>query len=132
MATSCLNGAGALIDMRGLDRFIRFEPEDRRFARGGGGQLFGYFAFCGPKGWFPPTTPGTRFVTLGGALANDVHGKNHHGSGSFGRHVRSFGLLRSDSWPTDRHARKRPSIIFLDRRRAWPYWRHRMGGTSTR
>ena len=49
-----------------------------------------------PKGWFLPTTPGTRFVTLGGALANDVHGKNHHSAGTIGRHVRALGLLRSD------------------------------------
>ena len=49
-----------------------------------------------PKGWFLPVTPGTRFVTLGGAVANDVHGKNHHRAGTFCHHVRAFELVRSD------------------------------------
>jgi FAD/FMN-containing dehydrogenase len=94
---SCLNGAGALIDMRGLDRFMRFEPDTGVLCAEAGVGFSDILRLVVPRGWFLPTTPGTRFVTLGGALANDVHGKNHHGSGSFGRHVRSFSLLRSDS-----------------------------------
>lgn len=48
-----------------------------------------------PQGWFPPVVPGTQHITVGGAIANDVHGKNHHRCGTFGRHVREIELLRS-------------------------------------
>src|SRR5206468_584680 len=49
-----------------------------------------------PAGWFLPVSPGTRRVSVAGAIANDVHGKNHHRAGTFGAHVRSLELLRSD------------------------------------
>jgi FAD/FMN-containing dehydrogenase len=93
---SCLNGGGALIDMRGLDRFISFEPHSGVLRCEAGVLLNDILARFVPDGWFLPVTPGTRFVTIGGAIANDVHGKNHHRGGSFGHHVRGFELLRSD------------------------------------
>ena len=93
---SCLNSSGRLVDMRGLDRLIAFDPKTGILRAEAGISFAEILRFVTPAGWFLPTTPGTRFVTLGGAIANDIHGKNHHRAGAFGRHVRSFGLLRSD------------------------------------
>ena len=94
---SCLNSDGAMIDMSGLDRFIAFDEATGTLRAEAGVPLSQILAFAVPRGWFLPTTPGTRFVSLGGAIANDVHGKNHHQAGSFGCHVKSFDLLRSDA-----------------------------------
>ncbi|MDG4554654.1 MAG: FAD-binding oxidoreductase [Candidatus Competibacter sp.] len=92
----CLNDGGALLCTRKLDRFIAFDPVMGSLRAEAGVLLSEILALVVPQGWFLPVTPGTRFVTLGGAVANDVHGKNHHVAGSFGGHVRAFELLRSD------------------------------------
>lgn len=93
---SCLTNNGVLLDTRGLDRFIMFNPETGRLRCEAGVLLADILALVVPQGWFLPVTPGTKYVTLGGAIANDVHGKNHHCAGTFGCHVRCFELLRSD------------------------------------
>lgn len=92
----CLNDGNVLIDTRALDRFISFDHHSGVLRCEGGVLLSEIFDLVVPRGWFLPVTPGTRFVTVGGAIANDVHGKNHHRAGTFGRHVRAFELLRSD------------------------------------
>lgn len=92
---SCLNDGGVVLDCRGLDRIIDFDP-DSGLLRCEAGVLLGDIAMLTlPLGWFLPVTPGTRFVTVGGAIANDVHGKNHHVAGTFGAHVTRFELMRS-------------------------------------
>jgi FAD/FMN-containing dehydrogenase len=92
----CLNDGGVVIDCRGLNRFVAFDP-DRGILRCEAGVLLSeILRFAVPKGWFLSVTPGTQWVTVGGAIANDVHGKNHHLLGTFGRHVRGFELLRSN------------------------------------
>ena len=92
----CLNGDATLLHTRGMDRFIAFDPASGVLRCEAGVLLSEILDLFVPRGWFLPVTPGTRFITLGGAIANDVHGKNHHRAGSFGCHVRCFELLRSD------------------------------------
>jgi FAD/FMN-containing dehydrogenase len=93
---SGLNPEGAIVDMTGLDRAIAFDPQTRLLRAEAGISFDAMLRLLVPRGFFPPVTPGTRFVTLGGAVANDVHGKNHHGAGTIGRWVRRLGLIRSD------------------------------------
>lgn len=93
---SCLNPGGALLMSRALDRFIAFDPATGVIRCEAGMTLAEIIDIALPQGWFLPVTPGTRYATVGGAIANDVHGKNHHRAGSFGHHVRCFELLRSD------------------------------------
>jgi FAD/FMN-containing dehydrogenase len=92
----CLNGGGTLLDASGLDRFILFDPETGILRCEAGVTLKAILELIVPANWFLPVTPGTQFVTVAGAIANDVHGKNHHRAGSFGCHVQRFELLRSD------------------------------------
>ena len=65
-----------------------------------------------PAGWFVPVSPGTRQVTVGGAIAADVHGKNHHVAGSFARHVRSFDLLLPDGEPRTVTEQSDPALFW--------------------
>lgn len=93
---SCQNPGGTLLLTRGLDRFISFDPASGTLCCQSGVTLAEILDVVVPQGWFLPVTPGTRHVTVGGAIANDVHGKNHHRAGNFGHHVTGFELLRSD------------------------------------
>jgi len=92
----CLNDGGTLLDCRELNRFIHFDPSTGVLRCEAGVLLSEILQLIVPAGWFLPVTPGTQFVTVGGAIANDVHGKNHHRAGTFGCHVRCLELLRSD------------------------------------
>ena len=95
---SCLNAGGVFLKTRTLDRFISFNPETGILCCESGVLLSEILRLVVPQGWFLPVTPGTRFITVGGAIANDVHGKNHHVRGTFGGHVTRFELLRSDGY----------------------------------
>lgn len=93
---SCLNDGQALVPTRSLNRFIHFDPASGLLACEAGVSFEEVLSLVVPRGWFLPVTPGTKFVTVGGAIANDVHGKNHHLDGNFGHAVTKFELLRSD------------------------------------
>jgi L-gulonolactone oxidase len=93
---SNLNPDGALIDTTSIDRLIAFDPELGHLRAEAGISFDAILRFAVPRGWFVSTSPGTRFITLGGAIANDVHGKNHHWAGTFGCSIRQIGLARSD------------------------------------
>lgn len=92
----CLNTNGTLWHTTGLDHFIAFDECSGRLSCEAGVLLGEIQRLAIPRGWILPVTPGTKFVTVGGAIANDVHGKNHHARGSFGDHVRRLTLIRTD------------------------------------
>lgn len=91
-----LNDGGSIWLARGLDKFIAFDADSGLMHCEAGVTLQEIIAVALPRGWFLPVTPGTQFATLGGAVANDVHGKNHHSHGTLGEHLRALTLLRSD------------------------------------
>jgi FAD/FMN-containing dehydrogenase len=92
----CLNPGGTLWTSRGLDHFITFDEDNGVIDCEAGVLLKDIIEIALPRGWFLPVTPGTQFVTLGGAIANDVHGKNHHHAGTLGEHLESLVLQRTD------------------------------------
>ena len=92
----CLNPGGALWLTTELDHFISFDDKTGYLICEAGVLLRDIQRLAIPRGWILPVTPGTQMVTVGGAIANDVHGKNHHKQGSFGDHVLRIKLLRTD------------------------------------
>lgn len=92
---SCLNAGGALLDVAALRRFIAFDESQGLLRCEAGVTLAEILALVVPRGWFVPVLPGTQWVSVGGAIANDIHGKNHHRAGTFGVHVTCLELMRS-------------------------------------
>lgn len=90
---SAINGGGLVLEQRPRRRYLAFDEQTGVLHAEAGASLADIIRTFGPRGWFPGTVPGTKFVTLGGAIAADVHGKNHHVDGSFSTFVESFDLL---------------------------------------
>jgi FAD/FMN-containing dehydrogenase len=92
----CLNPEGILWRTTGMDHLIAFDARAGRLTCEAGVLLRDIQRLVIPRGWILPVTPGTQLVTVGGAIANDVHGKSHHVQGSFGEHVARITLARTD------------------------------------
>jgi FAD/FMN-containing dehydrogenase len=107
---SCLLDHGRMLLARRLSRIESLDIDTGLLVAEAGVTLAEVIAHCLPRGFFLPVTPGTRHVTLGGALANDVHGKNHHSRGTFGQHVAWFELLRSDGQRLICSSREHPAL----------------------
>ncbi len=90
---AALNGAGPVMDMTRLDRLIAFAPSSGILKAEAGAMVGDIARIFAPRGFAVPVLPGTGLATLGGCIANDVHGKSHHLVGSFGQHVHSIDLM---------------------------------------
>jgi len=90
---AAVNDRAAVIDMTRLDRMLDFDPATGLLECEAGVSLAQIVEIFLPRGYFLPVSPGTKFVTVGGAIANDIHGKNHHAVGSFGQFVDELNLL---------------------------------------
>jgi FAD/FMN-containing dehydrogenase len=89
-------GDGEVVSTTLADRILEFDPETGVMRAESGLSLETLYRLFLARGWFTPVTPGTQFVTLGGMVASDVHGKNHHRAGTFGAHVRELKLRVAD------------------------------------
>jgi decaprenylphospho-beta-D-ribofuranose 2-oxidase len=90
------NGGGLVVRLMGSAKDAVLDRQAGTVTISGGASLDELMRHLVPRGWFVPVTPGTRFVTIGGAIASDIHGKNHHVDGSFGNHVERLSLLLAD------------------------------------
>lgn len=90
----CLNET--IIETDGLDKFIQIDQQKNLLICSSNLTLKEILIEIIPKGYFLPVVPGTKNITIGGAIANDIHGKNHHSAGSFGNFVKNIKIYRSD------------------------------------
>lgn len=87
---------GTHLDFSKYSDIIKFDEKTGLLSTKSGTSLGEILKHCVPKGWFLPILPGTKFVSVGGAIANDIHGKSHHKTGSFGTCIKEISIYRSD------------------------------------
>jgi len=90
---AALNAGGRVLGMTRFNRYLAFDDATGTLSCEAGVSLEDVLRDFAPRGWFPMVTPGTKFVTIGGCIANDIHGKAHHVQGSFSSCVDSFTVL---------------------------------------
>ena len=129
---SCLNNDGVLVDMRGLDRFISFDPAAASSTAKAGVLLADILNWRSRRAGSCRSRPAPSTSRVGGAIANDVHGKNHHAAGTFGRHVRELELHRSDGSRLHCSPQENPDWFAGDRRRARPHGTGHSGSIALR
>jgi FAD/FMN-containing dehydrogenase len=108
---SCLSVSDQVFYMQGMNRIIDADWSNGILTAEAGITFDQLIQAILPRGWFLPVTPGTRFVTLGGAVANDVHGKNHHLMGTIGRHINQLLLYRSQEGLVECSHQKRQDLF---------------------
>ncbi len=93
------------------DRLLSFDSETGLLRAEAGVSLHEVVWTFLPRGWFPPVVPGTQYVTLGGMVAADVHGKSHHVDGTFGRHVTRILLLTANGETVECSRQREPELF---------------------
>jgi FAD/FMN-containing dehydrogenase len=93
---SCLNSSGNLYINKKNDCILEFHSEECIIKVESGITFDSLLKFLIPRGFFLPVTPGTKYLTVGGAVSNDIHGKNHHSDGNFGHSIIKLTLVRSE------------------------------------
>jgi decaprenylphospho-beta-D-ribofuranose 2-oxidase len=109
---AALNENGQVLLTERVNRLLEFDLESGILRAEAGVTLAEILNVVIPKGWFLPVTPGTKFVSLGGCVAADVHGKNHHHEGSFGAHVLVLELILADGSRVACSATKNPQLFW--------------------
>jgi decaprenylphospho-beta-D-ribofuranose 2-oxidase len=104
-------GSAATVDMRKLNRMLDFDGDTGQLIAEAGVILGDIIEAFLPRGWFPYVTPGTKYVSIGGAIAADVHGKNHHRDGSFGSFVDWIDIMGADGQVTRVSRTSHPKIF---------------------
>jgi decaprenylphospho-beta-D-ribofuranose 2-oxidase len=107
-----LNTGGQVLGLQRLDRYLAFDEATGTLTCEAGTSLAQIIEDFAPRGWFPEVTPGTKYVTVGGCIANDVHGKAHHAQGAFSATVSRMGLLLASGEVVEASREQHPELFW--------------------